>query len=79
VNWRGGPVSGIIAPDSRTRMRLVAASAPPGLLPSAPPSLRSIPNNHRFYAVQWFSFAAIAIIIYGLAVRKRFREKQTNK
>jgi cytochrome oxidase assembly protein ShyY1 len=79
VNWRGGPVSGIIAPDSRTRMRLVAASAPPGLLPSAPPSLRSIPNNHRFYAVQWFSLAANAIIIYGLAVRKRFREKQTNK
>ena len=74
--WRGGPVSGVIAPDSRTRMRLVAASAPPGLEPSAPPSIASIPNNHRSYAVQWFSFAAIALVIYGLAVRKRLKEEQ---
>ena len=74
VNWAGGPVSGIIAPDRRTGMRLVAASAPPGLEPSAPPSLASIPNNHRSYAIQWFSFAIIALIIYGLAVRKRMSE-----
>jgi surfeit locus 1 family protein len=74
INWPGGPVSGVIAPDRHTRMRLVAASAPPGLEPSRPPSLDSIPNNHRSYALQWFSFAAIALIIYGLAVRKRLRE-----
>ena len=30
VNWRGGLVSGIIAPDRKSRLRLVAASAPPG-------------------------------------------------
>jgi cytochrome oxidase assembly protein ShyY1 len=72
--WSGGPVSGIIAPDKRSRIRLVAASAPPGLEPSAPPSLASIPNNHRFYAAQWFSFAAIALIIYILAVQKRLKE-----
>jgi surfeit locus 1 family protein len=72
--WSGGPVSGIIAPDRRMRMRLVAASAPPGLEPSAAPSINSIPNNHRFYALQWFAFAAIALIIYGLAVRKRLTE-----
>ena len=76
VNWHGGPVSGIIAPDRRTRMRLVAASAPAGLQPSAPPSLSSIPNNHLYYAVQWFSFAAIASIIYALAVRKRLKVEQ---
>jgi len=75
-DWRGGPVSGVIAPDSRTRMRLVAATAPPGLEPSAPPSIASIPNNHRSYAVQWFSFAAIALVIYGLALRKRRKEEQ---
>jgi surfeit locus 1 family protein len=74
VNWSGGPVSGTIAPDRRMRMRLVAGSAPPGLEPSAPPSIDAIPNNHRSYALQWFSFAAIALIIYGLAVRKRWRE-----
>jgi cytochrome oxidase assembly protein ShyY1 len=72
INWAGGPVSGVIAPDRLHQMRLVAASAPPGLEPSAPPSLRSIPNNHRSYAVQWFSFALIALVIYGLALRKRF-------
>jgi surfeit locus 1 family protein len=76
VNWAGGPVSGVIAPDRRTAMRLVAGSAPPGLELSAPPSLSAIPNNHRFYAVQWFAFAAIALLIYALAVRKRRKEAQ---
>jgi surfeit locus 1 family protein len=75
VNWSGGPVSGVIAPDRRMRMRLVAASAPPGLEPSAVPSLRIITNNHRSYALQWFAFALIALVIYGLAVRKRLRER----
>lgn len=74
LNWSGGPVSGIIAPDARTGMRLVAASAPPGLEPSAPPSLSSVPNNHRSYALQWFAFAGVALLIYGLAVRKRLAD-----
>ena len=75
VNWSGGLVSGVIAPDRRSRMRLVAASAPQGLEPSAQPALSSIPNNHRSYALQWFAFAAIAFVIYVLAVRKRWDEK----
>lgn len=72
--WPGGPVSGMIAPDREHLMRLVAASAPPGLQPSAMPSVESISNNHRLYAVQWFLFAAIALIIYVLALRKRRRQ-----
>jgi len=75
VSWPGGPVSGIIAPDSRTRIRLVAASAPQGLEPSAQPSLSSIPNNHRSYALQWFAFAVTALVIYVLALRKRWSDK----
>ena len=75
ANWAGGLVSGIIGPDRVMRMRLVAASAPPGLEPSAPPSLSSISNNHRSYALQWFAFALIALVIYGLAVRKRLNAK----
>lgn len=74
VNWRGGPVSGVIAPDRKARMRLVAATSPPGLEPSAPPSIEQIPNNHRSYAVQWFLFAGIALTIYILALRKRLKE-----
>lgn len=70
-DWPGGPVSGVIAPDSRNRMRLVAASAPEGLETAAPPSVEQIPNNHRSYAIQWFAFAGIAALIYGLALRQR--------
>jgi surfeit locus 1 family protein len=76
VNWPGGPVSGIIAPDNKTRLRLVAASAPPGLETVAPPTLASISNNHRSYAIQWFAFALIATIIYGLALRMRWKKEQ---
>jgi surfeit locus 1 family protein len=73
--WKGGPVSGIISPDKKTRMRLVSDRAFAGLEPSAPPSIESIPNNHRAYAVQWFLFALIALVIYGLALRGRLTKK----
>lgn len=76
--WQGGLVSGTIAPDSRTRMRLVAASPGPGLMASAPPSPDTIPNNHFSYAIQWFLFAGIAALIYGLALRQRWRKEATD-
>jgi surfeit locus 1 family protein len=74
-NWPGGPVSGVIAPDSRRMIRLVAASAPAGLETAAPPSLDQIPNNHRSYAVQWFAFAGLALLIFGLALRRKWRDQ----
>jgi surfeit locus 1 family protein len=76
--WRGGLVSGTIAPDSRSLMRLVAGSPGPGLMASAPPSPDTIPNNHLSYAVQWFLFAAIAALIYALALRQRWRKEESN-
>ena len=75
-SWRGGPVSGVIAPDKRSRMRLVAATPASGLEANAAPSMKSISNNHRLYAIQWFSFAAIALLIYGLALRKRWIKEE---
>lgn len=73
--WAGGPVSGVIVPDRISRIRLVAATAPQGLQPSAIPSVTSLssvtPAGHRGYAATWFAFAAIAVVIYALAVRKR--------
>jgi cytochrome oxidase assembly protein ShyY1 len=57
-------------------MRLVAATAPAGLEASAPPAIDEIPNNHRAYAVQWFAFAGIALLIYGLALKQRGRRAQ---
>jgi cytochrome oxidase assembly protein ShyY1 len=75
INWIGGPVSGIIVPDRRSRIRLVAAGAPPGLETSAPPppTTEISPGRHRGYAATWFSLALIALIIYALALRKRMR------
>ena len=69
-----GEVRGIIAPDRKSRMRLVSATGLGGLEASNPPSPASIPNNHLFYAIQWFLFAGIAALIYGLALRKRWRQ-----
>lgn len=70
--WTGGPVSGVIGPDSKARMKLVSGDGLGGLEASAPPSLEAVPNNHRSYAVQWFLFAAIAAAIYALALRQRW-------
>ena len=72
--WTGGPVSGVIAPDRDTGIRLVADRSPSGLRPSARPSLSAISNNHLMYAIQWFAFAAIALVIFALAWRKRLAE-----
>ncbi len=84
--WPGGIVSGTLtrAPDHRPLIASVFDSAPqplmlvsdqgaPGLQPSAPPDIASVPNNHLAYAVQWFLFAGVAIIIYVLALRLRAR------
>ena len=77
IQWAGGPVSGIIVPDRTTRMRLVAASAPPGLAPSAAPSAAAAsaisPSGHRMYAATWFALAVVALIIYMIVVMKRGR------
>lgn len=75
--WKGGLVSGVIVPDDKTRIRLAAATPAPGLAPSAPatPTVKVSPTRNRGYAATWFSFAFIALVIYGLALRKRWREK----
>lgn len=82
--WSGGAVKGYIshAPDGRSligalfdhspqRLLLVADTPPLGLAANGRPDLSSVPNNHLSYAVQWFFFAAIAAVIYVLALRRR--------
>ena len=71
--WRGGAVSGVIAPDREHRIRLVSEAPAPGLQPSARPNPEDLPNNHLMYAFQWFFFAAVAALIYVLALRRRQR------
>ena len=86
--WRGGEVTGRIAPEpprqslmqrlrngtQPPRPMIVAERAAPGLEPSAPPAADS-PNNSLFYAFQWFFFAAVASLIYVLALRRRQRRE----
>ena len=72
-SWTGGVVSGVIGPDRKALLRLVSSEGLGGLAASAPPSLDSIPNNHRFYAAQWFFLAFAALVIYLLALLKRLK------
>lgn len=71
--YPGGPVRGVIGPDRNHILVLVSDAPAPGLQASALPSLDDIPNNHRAYALQWFLFAGIALLIYALALRRRLR------
>jgi surfeit locus 1 family protein len=87
AQWKGGAVTGMLshAPSHEPLIAglfgkaapkpllLVADTPAPGLAANAVPSIESIPNNHLAYAVQWFAFAAIALVIYGLALRRRAR------
>lgn len=70
--WTGGRVTGRIASYGDT-VRLVAATPQAGLQPLAKPDPGDLPNNHLAYAVQWFFFAATALVIYVLALRRRQR------
>ncbi len=85
--WRGGVVDGLITTEPNQtsligkllgqaaplRPMLVATVAATGLIASEPPSTEGISNNHVAYAVQWFLFAAVALIIYAIAVTRRMR------
>lgn len=83
--WSGGRIAGWIAqePDHRSlwsrmtgpvvvlRPMLIARANVAGLKPLAPPRVEDVPNNHLGYAIQWFLFAGVAVIIFLLAVRRR--------
>ncbi|ALC12212.1 SURF1 family protein [Sphingopyxis sp. 113P3] len=85
--WSGGPVAGTIVPGPQqpgwiarltgkaapARAMLVADAPLEGLRASAVPNGADVPNNHLAYAVQWFLFAAAALVIYILAVRRRLQ------
>lgn len=85
--WNGGIVSGWITriPDRRPLLAqlsgrpvvlppmLISAEPPSGLKAAAPPRIDDVPNNHTGYAAQWFAFAAIAVVIYALALARRRR------
>jgi surfeit locus 1 family protein len=82
VIWPGGGIAGCRAGAQGGRVRarprrraldwhIVAEPPLGGLEPNARPNPREIANNHWSYAIQWFAFAATALIIYLLALRRR--------
>ena len=71
--WQDGPVAGIVAPMGKTGVRVVADPPLAGLAANARPDPKDLPNNHWSYAIQWFLFALTALVIYGLALRKRLQ------
>lgn len=85
--WKGGEVHGYLtqAPDdqplilsligkARPKTLMLVADMPAAGLDANPgPDLSAVPNNHLAYAVQWFIFAALAGIIYALAVYRRMK------
>ena len=86
VSWSGGPVRGWIshAPDATPmiarlfnhvpqEMLLVADTPAAGLNANMRPDVGIVPNNHLAYAGQWLFFAALAAVIYVLALRRRMR------
>jgi surfeit locus 1 family protein len=85
VKWAGGMLTGVAVPGIKTGVVLPTTTAlsrnldwhvvadPPlaGLIANARPDPRDIPNNHLSYSITWFAFAATALIIYLLALRRR--------
>lgn len=88
-DWNGGDVRGTAMwePDSSSalvrwlgkpvplRLMIVSDTGLAGLQRSPRPDPVEVPNNHLAYAVQWFLFAAVAVIIYPLALRYRAKGK----
>lgn len=84
-DWTGGPVGGrlIWRPSARPLIARLWGAAPdrfpmivaehsaPGLQPTAQPDPSAVANNHLSYAVQWFIFAGLSVLIYALALRRR--------
>ena len=71
VTWSGGAVTGTFVQRDKGGPVIFAEPPLAGLQPNARPDPRDIPNNHLAYAVQWFAFAGVALVIYVLAQRKR--------
>ena len=76
VAWAGGEVRGVITPGGEFRHHVVANPPLAGLVANAVPDPKSVPNNHLSYAVQWFLFAGVAVVVYALALRARWRREE---
>lgn len=75
-----GPVTGRLGMVGEEGPVVLTAAEPvPPLEASGPPSPERIPDNHVFYAFQWFFFALAAATIYLLALRRRGRRGDSGR
>ncbi len=72
VEFAGGPIEGVLV-RAGNDFRVVSNTPLAGLEANKAPDPASTPNNHFAYAIQWFLFAAVALVIYILALRRRAR------
>ena len=79
AKWNGGTIQGVVGPGRNGEARLIAAPQLNGLAANAVPDPNDIPNNHFSYAIQWFLFAGTALVIYALALRKRWRAEKSSE
>lgn len=67
-----GTVAGALGSDEEGQPLILTAATPAApLAASAPANIDDLPNNHLMYAGQWLFFAALAVLIYVLALRRR--------
>lgn len=78
-DYDGGQVTGLIAPGGPDGARVQADPPLAGLEPLAKPDPKDLPNNHLAYAGQWFFFALTALVIYWLALRRRWVKDATGQ
>lgn len=64
------PVRGLLLQEPAGGWLLVARDGVPPLGPSLPPGPDTIPNNHLMYAIQWFAFALVLLLIYGVWLKR---------
>ncbi len=71
------PGRNMVGNDAIPRLSYHIVADPPlaGLEANATPNPNDLPNNHLAYAGQWFFFALTALLIYGFALRRRWRDQ----
>lgn len=57
----------------RPQYMVIPHTAVPPLAPSLTPAPADLPDNHLSYAIQWFSFATILMVIYGIWLRRYYK------
>ncbi len=71
--WQGGQVIGTIAPDTTHILKMIADEPAYGLEASAPPKAADANPYQGAYWWVWFTFAAVAPVMYVVALRRRSR------